>query len=177
MASRAAPRPTLPRWLSRGVGLLADHWLALFNAGMALFATLPFAAPVLLSAGHERAAGALYALFSITCHQMPSRAWHLLGHQVAYCERNTAIYFAMVAGGFAFAYRRDARPLGVPLYLLLILPMAIDGGTQLLGWRESTWLLRTFTGALFGLATIWLIYPLLERSMAELRAEIPRDDP
>ena len=38
-------------------------------------------------------------------------------------------------------------------YLLLIAPMAIDGLTQLVGWRESNWELRTLTGALFGLAS------------------------
>jgi uncharacterized membrane protein len=176
VATRAAPRTTPPRWLVRGVEAVADHWLALFNAGMAIFATLPFVAPVLLATGHERAANALYALFSLTCHQMPSRAWHIMGHQVAYCERNTAIYFAMVLGGIVFARRRSIRPLAVPLYLLLILPMAIDGITQLVGWRESTWLLRTITGTLFGLATIWLIFPLLDRNMAELKAEMPRAD-
>ena len=40
--------------------------------------------------------------------------------------------------------------------------MAIDGFTQLFGWRESTPELRTLTGALFGLASVWLIYPRID---------------
>jgi uncharacterized membrane protein len=61
-----------------------------------------------------------------------------------------------------------------------VLPMAIDGGTQFLSGfgltapgslvRESTPLLRTATGLLFGLLNVWLAYPYLEESMGETRA-------
>jgi uncharacterized membrane protein len=39
--------------------------------------------------------------------------------------------------------------------------MAVDGLTQLAGLRESNWALRTLTGALFGLGTLWFVYPYL----------------
>lgn len=151
---------------------VVDHWLFAFNVGMGVFATLPILAPVLLAAGADRAANVLYVLYGLTCHQLPGRAWHILGHPMPYCHRNTAIYFAMVLAGLAFARWRTSRPLDLRLYGLLILPMAIDGFTQLFGWRESTWQLRTVTGALFGASTIWLIYPLLDRNMADVRAEM-----
>ncbi len=52
--------------------------------------------------------------------------------------------------------------------------MAVDGFTQLVGWRESTVELRTLTGALFGAASVWLIYPrvdaVLERDLGALSA-------
>jgi uncharacterized membrane protein len=47
--------------------------------------------------------------------------------------------------------------------------MAIDGITQLFGLRESNWQLRTITGALFGLASVWLAYPYLEEGMRDIR--------
>jgi hypothetical protein len=41
-----------------------------------------------------------------------------------------------------------------------------------LSWpaRESTPILRTATGLLFGLANVWLAYPYVEESMGETRA-------
>ncbi|MGE3267883.1 MAG: DUF2085 domain-containing protein, partial [Chloroflexota bacterium] len=45
-------------------------------------------------------------------------------------------------------------------------PMALDGFTQLFNLRESTPELRTFTGALFGVASVWLIYPRVDAIFA-----------
>ena len=55
--------------------------------------------------------------------------------------------------------------------MLFLIPIAIDGGTQLIGWRESNWFLRTVTGALFGFASVWLAYPYVEDAMADVMAE------
>ena len=107
-----------------------------------------------------------------------------LGFKVALCERDVAIYGGILLGGLIFArVRGRVRPLPVWAWLVFgVLPMAIDGGTQLLsglpiapaGWalRESTPLLRTATGLLFGLLNVWLAYPYLEESMAETRAAV-----
>jgi uncharacterized membrane protein len=61
-----------------------------------------------------------------------------------------------------------------------IVPIAIDGGTQLLGSlpflsaisRESTPFLRTLTGGLFGIMNVFFAYPYLQESMAETIATI-----
>ncbi|MBV9169420.1 MAG: DUF2085 domain-containing protein [Chloroflexi bacterium] len=84
---------------------------------------------------------------------------------MAFCERDLAIYIALLAVGIYFARHRDMRPLGFVAYGVLILPMAIDGFTQLFGWRESTWELRVITGVLFGFASAWLIYPRFDLAM------------
>jgi len=47
-------------------------------------------------------------------------------------------------------------------------PIAVDGGTQLFALRESNWLLRTLTGALFGFAVVWITYPHVESAMQEV---------
>jgi uncharacterized membrane protein len=85
-----------------------------------------------------------------------------LGWKMAFCERDLAIYLGLLAVGVLFARRRNLRPAGFGLYLVLILPMAVDGFTQLFGWRESTWQLRVVTGLLFGLASAWLVLPRLD---------------
>jgi uncharacterized membrane protein len=97
-----------------------------------------------------------------------------LGYKVAFCERDVAIYLSVLLGGLAYARFRDrVPPLGLVGYSLLILPMAVDGLTQLFGWRESTVELRTLTGALFGLASVWLIYPRVD-AMLEQDSGLPR---
>ena len=95
---------------------------------------------------------------------------------MAYCQRNTAIYTSILVGGVAFALvRRRLRRLGFRPYLLLIAPMALDGFTQLFGLRESTWQLRVLTGMLFGLATVWLVYPVLEQGFTAVRDALRRE--
>ena len=55
----------------------------------------------------------------------------------------------------------NKRLPGIPwwLWLLLILPMAFGGFTQMFGLRESTWELRVLTGTLFGLTSIGFTLP------------------
>ena len=62
-----------------------------------------------------------------------------------------------------------ASPPKLPLkaYFVLALPMLIDGATQLVGLRESSWPLRLLTGALFGLGTIALAYPYVDEAMQD----------
>ncbi len=105
-----------------------------------------------------------------------------LGYKVAFCERDVAIYGGILLGGLAFALVRGrVKPLSIWIWLFVgVLPMAIDGGSQLisgtpllpagLGPRESTPLLRTLTGLLFGVLNVWLAYPYIELSMSQTRA-------
>lgn len=101
----------------------------------------------------------------------------LVGYKVAICERDVAMYGGLLLAGLAFALlRRRLRPLHWMLWLLLgILPIGLDGGTQLvsqlplglLPFRESTALLRTVTGGLFGVMSVWFAYPYVQESMDE----------
>lgn len=63
---------------------IAQHWLALFNALVALYLLLPFLAPVLANAGLSRPASLLYSVYSATCHQLPERSYFLFGEQPFY---------------------------------------------------------------------------------------------
>lgn len=104
------------------------------------------------------------------------------GYKVAFCQRDVAIWGGIFLFGLVFsALRKQIKPL--PWYLwvgLGILPIGLDGGTQLLGFlsgflpewliiRESTPFLRTLTGLLFGVTTAWMFYPLVEQTMADTR--------
>ncbi len=105
-----------------------------------------------------------------------------VGYKVALCERDTAIYGAMLLFGIIFMITgRKIKPARWYIWLFIgLIPIGLDGFSQLPGlagnipdWlpnRESTPLLRVITGALFGGTTAWYLFPLLEDSMRETRA-------
>ena len=98
------------------------------------------------------------------------------GYKIAICERDVATYLAILLAGLVFGafrhrYRQNGRRLPkLPLwgYALLLAPMAVDGLSQLVGLRESDWILRTITGALFGGGTVWLAYPYVQDAMDDV---------
>jgi uncharacterized membrane protein len=162
-------RQSIDLGVRAGLDWAIAHWLLLCNSLMAVYVILPLAAPALLAVGYTGPASFIYWLYSYACHQLPSHSWFPFGYQMAYCQRDTALYLAMLLGGLAYARQRFwTRGLPWWTYALLTLPIAIDGGTALFGLRESSPLLRSLTGALFGLATAWFVYPLMDRALAQL---------
>ncbi|MGH2582071.1 MAG: DUF2085 domain-containing protein [Anaerolineales bacterium] len=106
-----------------------------------------------------------------------------LGYKVAFCQRDVAIYGSMLLFGLIYAASgRRLRPLHWVAWIVIgIAPIALDGFSQLLSqipafefipYRESTPLLRTLTGSLFGFTTAWFGMPLLEETAAENRVVI-----
>ena len=95
-----------------------------------------------------------------------------IGWKVALCQRDVAIYASVFLTGLLYGtVRHRVRKLPFKIYVLFVIPIAIDGLTQLVGWRESNWWLRTLTGALFGFASVWFAYPYLEEAMEDVLAE------
>ncbi|MFO7630955.1 MAG: DUF2085 domain-containing protein [Caldilinea sp.] len=99
-----------------------------------------------------------------------------IGWKVALCQRDVAIYAGVLVAGLSYALvRQRTRPLPFKIFVLLVIPMAIDGLTQMVGLRESNWLLRTVTGVIFGMAAVYLAYPYVQEAMQEvLEAELSR---
>ncbi len=150
--------------------VIGRHWLLIVNVGLGVYVALPVAAPLLKAIGLGVPAQVIYFFYlNFFCHQIFSRHFYLLGNPLAFCQRDLAIYTSMFAGGLLFGLvRRRLPPLPWVAYGILILPMAIDGFTQLFGWRESTWELRLLTGALFGLSSVWLLFPRLNQVLGEI---------
>jgi uncharacterized membrane protein len=95
-----------------------------------------------------------------------------IGWKMALCQRDMAMYGSLFVGGLLFALlRKRLRPLTLLAYVLCLVPVFIDGGTQLVGLRESTPILRVLTGGLLGVATIWMLYPRLENAFADVREQ------
>jgi uncharacterized membrane protein len=106
-----------------------------------------------------------------------------IGYKVATCERDVAIYGSILLGGLlygvarSFFARRGRRvpKLPVKVYLIFLIPMVVDGVTQLMSLRESTWQLRLVTGMLCGLATVWLAYPHIDDAMRDSLKSMPTE--
>jgi uncharacterized membrane protein len=98
-------------------------------------------------------------LFRPLCHGIVSRCLVLFGAPMPICARCTAIYGGILIGVLLLRLLPELRERTARTVLIAAaLPMAIDGGTQLLRLRESTNLLRVGTGLAFGTAlAIWLL--------------------
>ena len=118
----------LSRWFNQRILWLSRHWLAVANTFFFVYVGMPLLAPVLLATGFTKAANTIYQLYNMVCHQLPTRAYFILGEQVPMCERCIAIYATLFAGGVIFNIAR-VRPLPARWYLLFALPMALDGGS------------------------------------------------
>ena len=105
-----------------------------------------------------------------------------VGYKTALCERDIGIYVGIFIAGLVYGVirnRRSVKPLPLKYWFLLgIVPIALDGGTQLISQlgvfpfpaRESTPFLRTATGLLFGAMNIWMAYPHVDQAMKETYA-------
>ena len=107
-------------------------------------------------------------LFRLMCHGRVERCFLLFGEPMPVCARCTGVYLGMLGGialfwlipmlrervmrGFAFA---------------AVVPLALDGVTQLAGLRESTNSLRVATGLIAGLAFgLWVLSAVERRDVA-----------
>jgi uncharacterized membrane protein len=85
------------------------------------------------------------------CHQQADRSLFLNGNEMPFCTRCTAIWFGIVLGlGFMVFFTIELNEKFVAIILLGLIPIGIDGVGQLLGFWESTNLIRFITGLLAG---------------------------
>lgn len=179
MQPEIAPwRQHLSRHIERGASSTADwlmrHWLGILNWALGLIVLVAILTPVLAYLGIEPLAGQLFRSYHAICEQIPAHSFFLFGHQLAMCARNISLYGGMWLGTMIFRFAgRHVRPLKWHWLVLLLLPMALDGGTQLFGWRESNDLLRVVTGLLFGLGVCWFMLPFVQEAIEESSVVLP----
>jgi uncharacterized membrane protein len=164
---RGAFMTGLAQTLDVAAGWFRRHWLAVLNGALATYIGVAVLTPIAYMFGASGPASAVFRTYRFFCDQLPTHSFFIGGYQICICQRCLAIYTTMLLGGLLLAYLRTRRPvraLGFWLWALAALPMALDGGTQLFGWRESNPGLRLLTGALFGLATVWLTFPRMNEA-------------
>lgn len=195
---------------NRAVFWLSRHWIAVLNAVIFLYLAGTILAPLLMHLGMPRFASALYAFYAPFCHQYPFRSFFLfgnsfihplheppdsvvamnqlrtqignaeIGYKMALCQRDVAIYGAMLGVGLLYGpLSRKRQPRSLPLWVFFtfaVMPMLLDGGIQWLSyavWQfyrpwmpqpfETIPALRALTGALFGIGVIAVGYPEMDK--------------
>ena len=89
-----------------------------------------------------------------------------IGYKFPVCSRDIGIYFFLLIGGilYPFIKKPTTEIWPHPKWLLLaMIPIGLDGGTQLLGLRESTNELRLITGAIIGFTAAFYLVPMLNQ--------------
>lgn len=89
---------------------------------------------------------------NIICHRKPERSFFIKGHQFPVCARCTGFYISLVAYfTYTYYFFVDYTLFLIVFAILLLIPAAIDGLTQLFEYRESNNTLRFLTGLIGGL--------------------------
>lgn len=104
-------------------------------------------------------------LFRIMCHGRPERSLAIMDVPMPICARCVGIYAGLLIGLAAFWLIPYLRERVVrPFALAAVVPLAIDGLTQLAGLRESTNELRIVTGVVAGFAFGMWVLSAVERT-------------
>ena len=93
----------------------------------------------------------VYYLGDVNCHQLSHRSYEYNNNQMPFCARDVGI-FAGLALGFIGSLGRRVE-LTLPIVILCLLPIGLDGTVQLLTDYESTNPKRVITGLIAGIAT------------------------
>lgn len=93
------------------------------------------------------------------CHQMPERSFRIAEYQFPLCARCTGLLLGQLAALLCPALRR----IPVRLSAALLLPLVLDGGTQLLRLQKSTNPRRLVTGVLGGIGCLALFCAVFHR--------------
>ncbi len=128
-----------------------------------------------MALGLEEVAKYIYIVYSFFCHQIHYRSLHLFDYQFAWCTRDTFIWIGLLTAGL-FVKFRSIRAIKWYEVLIFVIPIALDGGIQLIAtmlgfstdkdvFYASTNLSRMLTGAFFGVGLGLWIFPMID--MAE----------
>ncbi|MFW6040622.1 MAG: DUF2085 domain-containing protein [Thermoplasmatota archaeon] len=132
----------------------------------------------------------VYTFSDFNCHQKYYRSYSINGNQMPVCSRCFGIFLGIPIGfaGMMFITPKkdykdlilspfkidltisEKKKIGIIALLgaIFVLPMALDGGLQLISSYESTNPVRTTTGLLFGIAFSVFISSILISSFSQL---------
>lgn len=147
---------------------LMEYWAHMVAVVLGSIVLGAISVPFLSYLGLDSIAKPIFFALHLVCAQIPAHSFYVFGHQLGLCARNFSIYTSMFTGSLIFVLTKKRMP-GIPwwFWILLMLPMALDGITQMFGWRESDWILRIVTGTLFGVGNIWFALPLMQKSLIQ----------
>ncbi|WP_371677841.1 DUF2085 domain-containing protein [Methanofervidicoccus sp. A16] len=113
----------------------------------------------------------IYSIYSQICHQLPERSYYVFNHKMGVCARCFGIYTGILVGMIIYPFVRrldNFKTLNRWYLILALVPMGIDGTTQLLGLRESFNELRFITGFIGGFVALFYILPVFLSILKDL---------
>lgn len=157
------------RHISDNIGTFFLHyWNVIISAFFGIICLAALGTPILTYVDLGSIGRPIFALLGRFCGQIPSHSFYIGGHQCGLCVHCLAIYGSIFVGSVIFALNKK-HMRGIPWWflVLLALPLAYDGFSQMFGLRESTWEIRLITGALFGLGFVWFALPFVQKMLLE----------
>lgn len=132
----------------------------------------------------------IYTFSDFNCHQMHERSYFINDNQMPVCARCMGIFLGLTGGLLVMVFfkpepdykdmllkfvpgehsrRSDLHKIMILVGLasLVILPMLLDGGLQMVTSHESTNRVRTVTGLIFGFGLSVFLMALLMSTTAE----------
>lgn len=121
----------------RTARFIEGYWLALFILALGVWTLTPWLAPLFMHWGWTKAGNAIYAVYSVFCHQLPQRSWFFFGEKLSYSMTE-----------IVNVWPGQATLLGLRGFL----------GTPELGWKLA-WSDRmvSFYGGLFWFGLLYLV--------------------
>ncbi|HEY0428736.1 MAG TPA: DUF2085 domain-containing protein [Pyrinomonadaceae bacterium] len=121
-------------------------------------------APIAEASGLNSISGPIYKFFSVLCHQIPERSFHVENHAFAVCTRCFGVYFGLLLGFIVYPFFRsieEIKPLPRFWLFLALIPMGIDWSLGFFEIWENTALSRFATGLILGITCAIFIVPAI----------------
>ena len=94
-----------------------------------------------------------FLAIAFMCHQRPDRSFFIKGRQLPLCARCTGILAGYIVG---IVLAVATKCMHYPWFLILLIPMIVDGCLQQIKGIESNNLRRLCTGVMGGIGIIYL---------------------
>lgn len=131
-----------------------------------------FLAPIFAVLGWKEISHGIYFAYEFLCHQLDWRSVHFFDYQMAWCTRDTFIWLNVLIVSLMLKFNH-IKPLKFRYIFIFALPMAIDGGIQLLSGANailnesefvyaSSNFLRMLTGSFFGIGLGITVMPIIK---------------
>ena len=165
----ASPQNYIPQ--SGSVRSQTAIWLTITVGCLTIIAAI-VGAPLALSSGHLVWALPIYRAFSLVCHQIPERSFHLAGYKFAVCSRCTGLYSGFALAALVYPIVRSLRQTETPSIVWLFLaavPLVVDFSLGYFSIWQNNHASRFATGALLGSVAVFYILPGLIELSSRIR--------
>jgi len=138
-------------------------WVWLVGCAVTLFWVMLILTPPIAKAnGYTGISSPLYSFFSLMCHQMPDRSYHIDGEKFGVCSRCFGVYFGLLLGFLIYPlWRRidETEPISRVWLFAALVPIGIDWSLGVFGIWANTFTSRTITGLILGIACATFLMP------------------